>query len=113
MCFQPGTTLAENTIKNSQISTSWVSPDLKSTPMKEIDLRSTFFNQHNDVQVLGFTVEYDGITKDTDTGVEELDADINTKVEYFDMMGRVLPAAPAKGLYIEKVGSKATKRLAH
>lgn len=106
-------TLLENTIKNNQFSTAWVSPNLNSVPMQELELKSTFIDSHNDVQVLGFSVEYDGTTKDIDTGVAELEAESNAVVEYYDMMGRMLPAAPAKGLYIEKVGTKATKRYAN
>ena len=58
----------EKSITNPTLTTFWTTPDLSLSPMQELELKSTFINNLNDVQVLGFTVEYDGITKDIDTG---------------------------------------------
>lgn len=53
------------------------------------------------------------VTQGEESGIQTVVTPVNgSKAQYFDMMGRKLNAAPAAGVYIERTGNKATKRIA-
>lgn len=83
-----------------------------SIPIKSITINIPSQSDNNTIQFYGIKIYYDGVVDNSDieTAVTEFQAKENAKsIEYFDMMGRKLPEAPAKGIYIRKCGSKVEK----
>lgn len=54
------------------------------------------------------------VTQGEVAGVQKVNVTTqNAPIEYFDLQGRKLSAAPASGIYIQRQGNKAIKRMAH
>ena len=81
-------------------------------PVKSVTINIPSQSDNNTIQFYGIKIYYDGVVDESDieTAVAELPAEnVEKSIEYFDMMGRRLPEAPAKGIYIRKCGSKVEK----
>lgn len=64
------------------------------------------------IKFRGFASDFDIVVNQGDvSGISNVAA-ANGPVEYFDLQGRKLNAAPANGLYIQRQGNKATKCIA-
>ena len=100
-------------IRNSSVTIYINGPEIMPLqPLKSIEVNMPSTNTVGKIQFLGFRIFYDGVVDNSDieTAVSELQVEEDEKsVEYFDMMGRRLPEAPAKGIYIRKCGSKVEK----
>ena len=82
-------------------------------PIRSCKIEIPKQNKNVRIQFYGIRVFHSSPIDESDieTAVDEIPVVENAakSIEYFDMMGRRLPEAPAKGIYIRKCGSKVEK----